>query len=557
MQCRVSHVFKFNVFICFDLVIPNMNITSLIASNPFRILGVFTNSGAKDISSNIGKFKAFSAIGKQPSFSVDFDKILTPVSRTQETMDKACLDVATPEKKLSAGMFWFFKNQFFEEHVMPHLKNDDQAEQAVALLQQHLNESKDIIDMQNLLLLYLIRGDYSEAVEIAVDLYGAKCTEFQNMITPILKVKKQYFIERMVGLLNEQNISVRDLVRKPELLKWKKWLELDKPSKSSELSGNASISYYKSVKKFLVDIEFILAPDWGKSIDWGNFINTLPEDFFFTEYNFPSAEDVKKAGVLLKQFKKDFADGGALLSLQINDEIMFPVCYTVIRAIAGICQYLIKQFEMPDIDYRNEESFRNSAYLDVVYSRTESEKTPFYTYLTDFLESLFSFFNDKSIPYNLSKKARDLVDLVECLLDHYNHALYQIRQKNTLPKEVSKERIIRVQICVVFALPFYNVIRLTANALYGTLNIFELPFFEPKLSKSIFGYLYYLESIGHDIDDFDDVLEEMIIESLSDPSMMELHERISNSSQNRSKKPKRKKKAMNGRNNSKKKKKKK
>ena len=91
-----------------------MNITSLIASNPFRILGVFTNSGAKDISSNIGKFKAFSAIGKQPSFSVDFDKILTPVSRTQETMDKACLDVATPEKKLSAGMFWFFKNQFFE-----------------------------------------------------------------------------------------------------------------------------------------------------------------------------------------------------------------------------------------------------------------------------------------------------------------------------------------------------------------------------------------------------------------------------------------------------------
>ncbi len=346
-------------------------------------------------------------------------------------------------------------------------------------------------------------------------------------------------------------------MQKPELLKWKKWLELDKPSKSSELSGNASISYYKSVKKFLVDIEFILAPDWGKSIDWGNFINTLPEDFFFTEYNFPSAEDVKKAGVLLKQFKKDFADGGALLSLQINDEIMFPVCYTVIRAIAGICQYLIKQFEMPDIDYRNEESFRNSAYLDVVYSRTESEKTPFYTYLTDFLESLFSFFNDKSIPYNLSKKARDLVDLVECLLDHYNHALYQIRQKNTLPKEVSKERIIRVQICVVFALPFYNVIRLTANALYGTLNIFDLPFFEPKLSKSIFGYLYYLKSIGHDIDDFDDVLEEMIIESLSDPSMMELHERISNSSQNRAKKPKRKKKAMNGRNNSKKKKKKK
>ena len=157
----------------------------------------------------------------------------------------------------------------------------------------------------------------------------------------------------------------------------------------------------------------------------------------------------------------------------------------------------------------------------------------------------------------MSKKARDLVDLVECLLDHYNHALYQIRQKNTLPKEVSKERIIRVQICVVFALPFYNVIRLTANALYGTLNIFDLPFFEPKLSKSIFGYLYYLKSIGHDIDDFDDVLEEMIIESLSDPSMMELHERISNSSQNRAKKPKRKKKAMNGRNNSKKKKKKK
>ena len=90
-----------------------MKIIDRITGNPFRMLGGCSNSGARELSSNAGKFKAFSSVKKTVSFPADFERLLGPVSRTVQEMEKASLSISTPEKKLAAGMFWFFQNELF------------------------------------------------------------------------------------------------------------------------------------------------------------------------------------------------------------------------------------------------------------------------------------------------------------------------------------------------------------------------------------------------------------------------------------------------------------
>lgn len=46
-------------------------ITKLLSHNPYRILGVYSNSPKKDMLSNINKMKAFLKVGKTISFPLD------------------------------------------------------------------------------------------------------------------------------------------------------------------------------------------------------------------------------------------------------------------------------------------------------------------------------------------------------------------------------------------------------------------------------------------------------------------------------------------------------
>lgn len=78
------------------------------SNNPFRIIGVPSNSGLKIIQKNLSKLKAFSKLGKAVEFDFDFPFLnLEVVDRSSDVISKVESRVLLDENKLKYSLFWF------------------------------------------------------------------------------------------------------------------------------------------------------------------------------------------------------------------------------------------------------------------------------------------------------------------------------------------------------------------------------------------------------------------------------------------------------------------
>ncbi len=82
---------------------------SIVAQNPYRILGMFANDSNRVRTANIGKMRAFLKIGQEIHFDSDADNLLEPLHRNQSMIDAA--DALLAEKTGSAAhaLFWFHR----------------------------------------------------------------------------------------------------------------------------------------------------------------------------------------------------------------------------------------------------------------------------------------------------------------------------------------------------------------------------------------------------------------------------------------------------------------
>ena len=81
---------------------------SLISQNPFRVISVVSNSGAKEIKKNLSKIKAFTKIGKSPSFQYDFSFLnLADINRSEDVISRVENKLLLDESKIKNSLFWF------------------------------------------------------------------------------------------------------------------------------------------------------------------------------------------------------------------------------------------------------------------------------------------------------------------------------------------------------------------------------------------------------------------------------------------------------------------
>lgn len=95
---------------------------NIVANNPFRILGVYSNATPAEIASNCDDMEAYLNIGQSIQFDLDFNNILPPVNRTDLTVQQAKRQINLPKQKLKYALFWFFKDSS-SAHAMNHLSN--------------------------------------------------------------------------------------------------------------------------------------------------------------------------------------------------------------------------------------------------------------------------------------------------------------------------------------------------------------------------------------------------------------------------------------------------
>lgn len=95
-----------------------------LVSNPFRILGVYSNAKPAEIVSNCDDMEAYFSIGQSVSFDLDLNNLMPEVERSADSVANAKKQINLPKDKLKYALFWFVKDSS-SEHSLNYLKNGD------------------------------------------------------------------------------------------------------------------------------------------------------------------------------------------------------------------------------------------------------------------------------------------------------------------------------------------------------------------------------------------------------------------------------------------------
>lgn len=139
----------------------------IIEKNPYRLLGIYATSTAKERLANASKLNAFLKVGKSPDFPLDLNGYLPHLERTLESVSEAEARLTLPKEQLKYALFWFVHTNSFDEVAFNHLFQGDMTA-AQDIWQKKVSASS----LQNLLVCYLIHKDEHGLISCAEPLYS-------------------------------------------------------------------------------------------------------------------------------------------------------------------------------------------------------------------------------------------------------------------------------------------------------------------------------------------------------------------------------------------------
>ena len=78
---------------------------NLLQHNPYRLLGVYSNSPTKERLANHNRMKAFLKVGKPVSFPLDLAQYLGPIDRTEASAADAEAALTLPKDQIQYAQF--------------------------------------------------------------------------------------------------------------------------------------------------------------------------------------------------------------------------------------------------------------------------------------------------------------------------------------------------------------------------------------------------------------------------------------------------------------------
>ena len=95
---------------------------NVITQNPFRVLGLLSNSSERIVQRQLTKINLHAGIGKVVSFDDDFS-FLGSISRTATDVQKASSQLEQVRQKVLYALFWFTNNSPVDEIALAHLRS--------------------------------------------------------------------------------------------------------------------------------------------------------------------------------------------------------------------------------------------------------------------------------------------------------------------------------------------------------------------------------------------------------------------------------------------------
>ena len=139
----------------------------ILENNPYRLLGVYSNSPTKERLANHNRMKAFLKVGKSVSFPLDLPSYFGLINRTDASVADAEAKLTLPKDQILYAQFWFIKTTPLDEVAFNHLfaGEIDKAEEI-------WQKRECLSALQNRIVCALIRNRYESAIKCAEVLYG-------------------------------------------------------------------------------------------------------------------------------------------------------------------------------------------------------------------------------------------------------------------------------------------------------------------------------------------------------------------------------------------------
>lgn len=244
-----------------------------IINNPYRILGVYTNSPKKEQIANQAKIKAFLRVNKNMSFPLDLPGILPQIVRNQEKIDCAESELSLLSGQIKNAQFWFLHDSAVDIIAIKRLLSGN-IDHAIELWQNKWKGS--LSSLQNLFVCYLIKGNYESAIlNCAIPLYEKFSVQFINLIDEKANISKEELIKNIITVLGKEGIDMLQIVEKsssdlwidlvsestvePLIIKLNSLIENAKSTKGTDgkvrlNAGNELMSYSNNILKELRSI---------------------------------------------------------------------------------------------------------------------------------------------------------------------------------------------------------------------------------------------------------------------------------------------------------------
>lgn len=140
---------------------------NVLKNNPYRLLGVYTNSPTKERLANHNRMKAFLKVGKSVSFSLDLPQYLQPINRTDTLVADADAKLALPKDQMFYALFWFIKTTPLDDIAFNHLIAGERSK-----AEDIWQKKETLSSLQNRIVCALMCDDYKQALSCAETLYG-------------------------------------------------------------------------------------------------------------------------------------------------------------------------------------------------------------------------------------------------------------------------------------------------------------------------------------------------------------------------------------------------
>lgn len=171
-------------------------ITNLLSHNPYRILGVYSNSPKKDVLSNLNKMKAFLKVGKTVSFPLDMPRFLPSIERDEAIVSSAQTSIELPMDQIRHSFFWFMKATPIDDIALNHLFAGNMAQ-----AKEIWSKKESVSSLLNLMACAIIEGDLDMLAVKADTLFQKYSGDFCLSVNETIKLTSSELTELYVELL--------------------------------------------------------------------------------------------------------------------------------------------------------------------------------------------------------------------------------------------------------------------------------------------------------------------------------------------------------------------